>query len=256
MCFFKWTRSAMTCGSWPTPARRAGGVGGEPRQPVRLAAVVGGALALAAGLSSPPLAVIMPGASIFGSDARSPVLAFPDPVHGSSSVRAVTNDRLADRVLDAAPAAKADPPAREPVARAQSDKESSPTPSIPMADRQRTLEQDSTRTGYPAGSVHRDEDARDEETQSPSAATPACTPALMPGHKRCAPSETVSTKGLPASINLPASIELPARIRASMPIFENVRQQQKIRKLHRDADVEAPRHGREQDEKMVGSPEK
>lgn len=243
----------------PTP----GGVGyAPPRQPVRLAAVVGGALALAAGLASPPLAVILPGGSIFGSDARSPVLAFPDPTHGSSPVRAVTNGRLADGAPDAAPAAKAAPvaKAREPVASAPPNKELQPTSSIPLANRQRTLEEDATR-GSPAGTVHRNEDARDddnardEETQSQSAPAPACTPVLISEHKRCAPAETVSTTTLPASINLPASIELPAPIRASMPIFEKVQQQKKIRDLHEDADAEiqTPWQGREQAKRVVDS---
>jgi eukaryotic-like serine/threonine-protein kinase len=234
----------------PTPARRTGGVRCAPRQQVRLAAAVGGALALAAGLSSPPLAVILPGGSIFGSDARSPVLAFPDPVDGSSPVRAVTNGRLADRAPDAAPAAKADPAGREPASSAQSNKEPSPARSIPMANRQRTLEEDATRTGYSAGSVHRDEDARDEdardeevrdgETQSRSGPAPTCTPVLISEHKRCAPTETVSTTRLPASINLPASIELPASIRASMSILEKAEKQNEIPSLQKDADARNP----------------
>jgi serine/threonine-protein kinase len=251
----------------PTPARRAGGGGYVPRQPVRLAAVVGGALALAAGLSSPPLAVILPGGSIFGSDARSPVLAFPDPVHGSSPVRAVTNGRLAAGASDAAPAAKAalaakaDPAGREPVASAQPNKELRPTSSIPVAaNRQRTLEADSTRVGSLESSVHRDEDAQDEDTrdkETPSQSAPAraCTPMLISKHKPCAPAETVSTTTLPASINLPASIELPARLRASMPIFEKVRQQKEMRNLQKDAEVESQTHrqGREQAKRVVDS---
>ncbi|HVE96275.1 MAG TPA: serine/threonine-protein kinase [Pseudonocardiaceae bacterium] len=254
----------------PTPARRAGSGGYEPRQPVRLAAVVGGALALAAGLSSPPLAVILPGGSIFGSDARSPVLAFPDPAHGSSQVRAVTNGRLAAGAPDAAPAAKvtpaakADPAGREAVASAQPNKELLPTSSIPLATRQRTLEEDPTRTGYPAGSVHRDEDARDEDARdedakdeetSQSAPAPACTPVLISEHKRCVPTEAASTTTLPASINLPASIELPARIRESMPVFEKVQQQTEIRNLEKDADAEIQTHrqGREQAKRVVDS---
>jgi eukaryotic-like serine/threonine-protein kinase len=66
-------------------------------RPVRLAAVMGGALALAAGLSSPPLAVI-PGIDIFGSGERPPVQAFPEPDHGPLAMRVVTNGRPADRV--------------------------------------------------------------------------------------------------------------------------------------------------------------
>lgn len=76
-------------------------IGGASRaayhRPVRLAAVMGGALALAAGLSSPPLAVI-PGVDFFGSGGRPPVQAFPEPDHGSLAMRVVTNGRPADRV--------------------------------------------------------------------------------------------------------------------------------------------------------------
>lgn len=87
------------------------------RRPVRLAAVMGGALALAAGLSSPPLAVI-PGINIFGPGGRPPVLAFPEPDRGPVAMRVVTNGRLADRaqtpvakVGTAGPVAGARPPA-------------------------------------------------------------------------------------------------------------------------------------------------
>ncbi|HEX6402471.1 MAG TPA: protein kinase [Pseudonocardiaceae bacterium] len=73
------------------------------RRHLRLAAVMGGALALAAGLSSPPLAVI-PGISIFGPGGRPPVLAFPEPDRGPVAMRVVTNGRPADRTQT--PAAK------------------------------------------------------------------------------------------------------------------------------------------------------
>ncbi|HEX5348287.1 MAG TPA: protein kinase [Pseudonocardiaceae bacterium] len=82
--------------------RRSDRAGWAHRKPVRLAAVMGGALALAAGLSSPPLAVILPGVSMFGSG-RSPVLAFPEPDQNTVPVRVVTNGPLADR----SPSAKA-----------------------------------------------------------------------------------------------------------------------------------------------------
>jgi serine/threonine-protein kinase len=70
-------------------------------RPVRMAAVMGAALALAAGLSSPPLAVI-PGMDIFGSGARPPVRAFPEPDDGSLAMRVVTNGRPADHVAASA----------------------------------------------------------------------------------------------------------------------------------------------------------
>jgi eukaryotic-like serine/threonine-protein kinase len=82
--------------------RRSDRAGWKHHKPVRMAAVMGGALALAAGLSSPPLAVILPGISVFGPG-RSPVLAFPEPDQSTVPVRVVTNGPLADR----APSAKA-----------------------------------------------------------------------------------------------------------------------------------------------------
>lgn len=101
-----------------TLSRRIRGAGRVSyRRPVRLAAVMGGALALAAGLSSPPLAVI-PGITIFGPGGRPPVLAFPEPDRGPVAMRVVTNGRLADRgqtpaakVGTAGPVAGARPPA-------------------------------------------------------------------------------------------------------------------------------------------------
>jgi serine/threonine-protein kinase len=99
-------------------SRRVNGAGRVSyRRHLRLAAVMGGALALAAGLSSPPLAVI-PGISIFGPGGRPPVLAFPEPDRGPVAMRVVTNGRPADRtqtpaakVGTAAPLAGARPPA-------------------------------------------------------------------------------------------------------------------------------------------------
>jgi tRNA A-37 threonylcarbamoyl transferase component Bud32 len=82
--------------------RRISGAGRVAyHRPVRLAAVMGGALALAAGLSSPPLAVI-PGMDIFGSGERPPVQAFPEPDHGPLAMRVVTNGRPADRASTSA----------------------------------------------------------------------------------------------------------------------------------------------------------
>ncbi len=80
--------------------RRSDRAGWAHRKPVRLAAVMGGALALAAGLSSPPLAVILPSISMFGPG-RSPVLAFPEPDQNAVPVRVVTNGPLADRLPSA-----------------------------------------------------------------------------------------------------------------------------------------------------------
>jgi hypothetical protein len=191
-------------------------------------------------------------------------------------VRAVTNGQLADRAPDAVPAAKAAPAGRELIAGAQSNKKLPPTPSIPTVNRQIALDEYPTRVGYPAGSVHqdedaRDEDARDEDAQPRSVPTPACTPMLVSERKPCAAvsseqgmpgsTETASTR-TPASITLPASIELPARIQASMPVFEKVQQQKEIRSLwnarnqnQKDAHAETltDRQGSERAERVVYS---
>ncbi len=191
-----------------TPARRRDGVGWEHRQPVRLAAVVGGALVLAAGLSSPPLAVILPGGSIFGSDARSPVLAFPESAHGASPVRAATNGRLADRAPHAAPAAKADPAGRPLVAGAQPNKELSPAPPIALASPRFALDKHPTRGGHPAGSVH-----RNEVVQPPSAPGSART-----GSVTTPPGQAPGSLELPGSIELPAPVQLPVPVQVPVPI--------------------------------------
>jgi eukaryotic-like serine/threonine-protein kinase len=227
-----------------TLARRRGGVGGERRQPVRLTAVVGGALVLAAGLASPPLAVILPGGSIFGSDARSPVLAFPEPAHDTSPVRAVTNGQLADRAPPAAPAAKAEPAGRPSAVRRQPNKELLPAPSIPVANPQIVLEEHPTSGGRRADSV-----PHDEAAQPQSASAQTCTPVLTAEHKSCTPvNSEQSTSGsrpaqgpasveLPAlveelaSIQLPAPVELPARIQISMPVHEKAQPPKDIRTL-------------------------
>lgn len=81
----------------PVPVNHSGGAGWRHRKPIRLTAVMGGALALAAGLASPPLAVVLPVGSIFGSGGASPVLAFPEPDRDSVPMRVATNGQLADR---------------------------------------------------------------------------------------------------------------------------------------------------------------
>jgi tRNA A-37 threonylcarbamoyl transferase component Bud32 len=93
------------------PDRRRDGAGGGYGKPVRLAAVLGGALALAAGLSSPPLAVVPGINNVFGSGERLPVRAFLEPDQDTVAVR-VTNVPLADRAP--APAAKSGTTAAHP----------------------------------------------------------------------------------------------------------------------------------------------
>lgn len=175
----------------------------------RLAAVLGGALVLAAGLASPPLAVILPGDIIVGSDARPPVRAFPEPAPDTSPVRAVTKGPL-----QSAPAAKAAPVRQPPAARARPDKEHRLAPSVPG------LNPRIARGEYPHPSVQMAEAAR-----ARSAPERACTPMWMAQHRPCsapAPDErTPWTAGpapgmvpaeMPSSIELPSLIEVPVSI--------------------------------------------
>lgn len=185
-------------------ARRQGSVGRqisrEHRRPVRLAAVVGGALVLAVGLSSPPLAVILPGGSIFGSDGRSPVLAFPDPAQGASPVRTVTSGQTADSAQSAGPTAKAEPAGQPIAVPAQPNTQLSPAQAIPMSDHQdRPAQHHPARGGHPASSVD---------------AQPQCAPA-PPG---APPTSAPGSIELPASIKLPVSIELPVPITLPRPV--------------------------------------
>jgi eukaryotic-like serine/threonine-protein kinase len=181
-------------------ARRHSSVGREYRRPVRLAAVVGGALVLAAGLSSPPLAVILPGGSIFGSDGRSPVLAFPDPVQGTSPVRTVTSGQTADSTQ---PAAKAEPAGQSLAAPAQSNTQLSPAQAIPTSNRQAGSAQYPAQGGHSAGSV---EDARAQSAPAPSEEHPASAPASIK---------------LPVSIELPVPSTLPGPIPVYIPVPEH-----------------------------------
>ncbi len=209
------------------PARQSGGVGWEQRQPVRLAAVVGGALVLAAGLASPPLAVILPGGSIFGSDARSPVLAFPEPAHGTSPVRAATNGRLADRAPQTEPAAKADPAGHSLVAGAQRNKELSPAPPIPMANPRFAQDENLARGGFPAGSVHLNGVVQPQPAPGSAGTASGTTPAqVLP-----APVQLPAPIELPVPIQLPTPIQLPAPIQVSKPVHERAQPHKDFRAL-------------------------
>jgi hypothetical protein len=186
----------------PSWHSRAGAGYGKP---VRLAAVIGGALALAAGLSSPPLAVL-PGISIFGSGGRPPVLAFPEPDRGTVAVRAATNGPLADRAAtgtggrplvrslpapntQAAPYEGAGPGARHPGA------------------------------AYPDG-VSTDRPAPGHVTS----ATPACTQSLVDDHKPCTavkpvPPGSAGSTTDPSEVSIPVSLPVrpPAQVPQSIP---------------------------------------
>ncbi|MGH3707109.1 MAG: serine/threonine-protein kinase [Pseudonocardiaceae bacterium] len=186
--------------------RRSGGW--AYRKPVRLAAVMGGALALAAGLSSPPLAVIFPGASIVDSWGRSPVLAFPEPDHDTVPVRVVTNGPLADRAL--MPAAKAG------VVRPSA-------PSITVPKSQAILAGPQV---FQPGSTHPDGAAHglftpDRVTPAP----PACTQQLMSAHKPCtavnpeqpAPG-SVGTTSDPSQVSIPVDVLVHLNQQVHQPV--------------------------------------
>jgi len=232
------------------PVRGSGGACWQHRRPVRLAAVMGGALALAAGLASPPLAVILPGGSIFGSGGRSPVLAFPEPDRDAVPVRVVTNGQLADRALT--PAAKAG--AAGPLARARPSARSIPMSNIQIAPYEHAasdaLHRGSTHPGSPAQrQLTLGQSASGQSTPAP----PACTQELTSAHKTCTavnpeqptpgsagltsdPSQVSIPVQLPAPVEvpvqLPAPVEVPVQVLKSIPIRE---------KTQLDKDTHAPK---------------
>ncbi|MGH3871206.1 MAG: protein kinase domain-containing protein [Pseudonocardiaceae bacterium] len=187
------------------PNCRNDDVGRERRQPVRLTAVVGGALALAAGLASPPLAAIVPEGGIFGSDVRSPVLAFPEPTHGTSPVRAATNGRLADRTPGAAATAKPQPAVRPLAAPAQPNKERSPASPVPLASPRISLD---SQGGQPAGHVHRNQVVQPQ-------------PASDPIRTETMPTQPPGSLTLPAPIQLPIQLQWPVLIQLPEPVHGN-----------------------------------
>jgi serine/threonine protein kinase len=197
------------------PARRSGGW--EDRKPVRLAAVMGGALALAAGLSSPPLAVILPGVSIFDPLGRSPVLAFPEPDHDSAPVRVVTNGPLADRALMPAPQAAA----AGPVARARP-----PAPLISALKSRPAPEGKPVADGFHRGSGHRDGTAHISSTPDQSTPTPPeCTQQPGSDPKPCTavnpeqpPSGSAETTSNPSQVPIPVALPLPIAVPVSVQL--------------------------------------
>jgi hypothetical protein len=216
------------------PDGRRGGAGSEHRRPLGLAAVVGGALVLAAGLASPPLAVILPGGSIFGSSARPPVRAFPEPAPGTSPVRAVTKGPLADRPPHTAPAGQL------PVARARPGKDyplepSIPGPSMPGPNPQIAIGE------HPDPSVYTDEAAR-----ARSAPARACAPMPMAEHEPCSPPvmkrQTPESTGIPSGmmpVQVPGSIEVPTSLQALIPILEKAKPQKDVSPPR---DVQSPKN--------------
>lgn len=196
------------------PDRRSDGW--EQRKPVRLAAVMGGALALAAGLSSPPLVVILPGAGVFGPFGRSPVLAFPEPGHDTVPVRVVTNGLLADRALMPAKAAAAGP-----VARARP-----PAPSIPGPQTQPAPQGRLTADGLHRGATH--PDGTSQTLSTPDQSTPApttCIQQLGSDPKPCTavnpeqPSPgSAGTTSDPSQVPIPVSFLLPVEVPVQLPV--------------------------------------
>ena len=181
-------------------------------KPVRLAAVMGGALALAAGLSSPPLAVL-PGISIFSSGGRPPVLAFPEPERGAVAVRAVTNGPLADRV----PTGTAGRPRSAP---------SLPAPNQTAPYMHAGPDALRPGAGYPDGASS----GRHTPGPAPSA-TSACTQVLVDGHKPCAAAKSgtpgsagsttdPSQASIPVSlpVQVPAPVEIPVQLPVQVPV--------------------------------------
>jgi hypothetical protein len=187
------------------PGRRRSGTGWVGyHKPVRLAAVVGGALALAAGLSSPPL-VAIPGISISGSGARPPVLVFPDPDRGSTAMRVVTNSPLGER--------RPVPAARDRTSRgvAGTQLPASPTPGL---------------TGDTASDEHAVRDADHRGAAHPESATPgqftpvapACTQQLMDDHKRCIAMDAERlTPGPTAAASDPSEVSVLVSLPIQLP---------------------------------------
>jgi eukaryotic-like serine/threonine-protein kinase len=218
-------RSALPEVSMP---RRSGPRAGWPHlKQVRLAAVMGGALALAAGLASPPLAaVILPGGSIFGSSGRSPVLAFPEPhhdavpAHDAGPGRVVPHGQRADHALPRAAKARS----ARPVAPAHPPARSTPTPNTPMPSTQTT--QDEHATQLRADSLR--QSIPDQRTPT---TPPACTPPrLLSGYKPYKPCTEAHLEqpqpvltGLmmnPPRVLIPVSIpvQLPVQVPVSLPV--------------------------------------
>jgi serine/threonine-protein kinase len=186
------------------------------RRHIRLAAVMGGALALAAGLSSPPLAVV-PGINIFGSGGRPPVLAFPEPDRGAVAMRVATNGRPADRASIPAPKVGT----VGPVAGARP-----PASSIPEANIQAVPYDQARRDALPQRAARPDgatSESTPDQTRAcagqPGDGSHPCTagdPKLVPGSAG-SPSDA-SEVSVPVALPAPLpSIDLPLKLPAPLP---------------------------------------
>ncbi|MGH3825118.1 MAG: serine/threonine protein kinase [Pseudonocardiaceae bacterium] len=177
-------------------------------KPVRLAAVMGGALALAAGLSSPPLAVI-PRISIFGSGVMPPVQAFPDAERNGVAVRVMTNGPLADRAP--AVAAKVGIAAPRP-----------PAPSVPAPGIHTAPYDHAAPEGVGQGTARPDRAAPNQSgLDQPVPALPVCTG--VDDHKPCTaanPAQPGSTGSPsdPSPPSVPVSLPVPVPVRLPVPV--------------------------------------
>jgi tRNA A-37 threonylcarbamoyl transferase component Bud32 len=187
-----------------TLSRRIRGAGRMGYRPVRLAAVMGGALALAAGLSSPPLAVI-PGINIFGPGGRPPVLAFPEPDRGPVAMRVVTNGRPADRAQT--PAAKVS--TAGPVVGTRPSA-SSMEEATARADHAH-LEALPQRAAQPQGVIADSTSAR---------FTRACTGHLGDGSNPCTAQQVQPTPGSAGSPSDPSEVSIPVAL--PVPLLSDI----------------------------------
>jgi hypothetical protein len=203
-------RSAVPDGS--ALGRRSGGWAN--RKPVRLAAVMGGALALAAGLSSPPLAVIVPGMSMFDPGGRSPVLAFPEPDQDAVPVRVVTNGPLANRAL--IPAARAG--TTGPVARARPPAPSIPAPRIEPAPYAHAIP-DALHEGSAQHAADSQSAPSAMDSEHPTTGAVGTTWDPLQGPIPVAmPVQLPVPVQLPGPVQLPVPVQLPAPVQLPVPV--------------------------------------
>jgi eukaryotic-like serine/threonine-protein kinase len=245
-----------------SPASDAAGslrcvAGTQPRNPVRLAAVMGGALMLAVGLASPPLAVILPGSTLFGSGGTSPVLAFPDPAR-DTPVRVVTNGPMAAR----APTPAAQAGTAGPVAGARPPAPANPTLNTHSAPSMLDLRDSDSAT------QDRSALGRSDPGQSTPASTKCTQELVFSVHKSCkeihpeqpTPDSTGTAPDtapivpvlmpLPVPMHLPAPVQIPAPVQVpkSIPIRAKIQLRKdfptpKASSLRWNDEVWDPQHG-------------
>jgi serine/threonine-protein kinase len=202
--------TALLTNRGPLPAMPASGRGSGItswlgcRRPIRLAAVVSGALALGAGLSSPPLAVI-PAISIFGSGERSPVLAFPELDRGTAAaMRVVTNSPLGERgpmPVERGPV----PTTKGPATKGEI--------AGPVAGRQLPASSVATPPVHPRA---RYQGAAPSQS---APAPPACTQQLVDDHKPCIATNPERPTPGPVSVpSDPSEVTIPVSVSVSIPV--------------------------------------